>query len=53
MVSEQGICQTNESPRVKTKAEISTKKKKIKNPQTVSRLYCLKLQVLKKKLLFN
>lgn len=51
MVSEQGICQNNESPRVKTKAQISTKK--ILNPQTVSRLYCLKLQVLRKKLFLN
>lgn len=29
MVSEQGIWQTNESPRVKTKAQIRTKKSKI------------------------
>lgn len=29
MVREQGICQTNESPRVKTEAQVSTTKSKI------------------------
>lgn len=50
-VSEQDICQTNESPRVKTKAQTSTKKSKI--PKLLGRLCCLKLQVLRKKLFLN
>lgn len=50
-VSEQDICQANESPRAKTKVQISTKKSKI--PKLLGRLYCLKLQVLRKKLFLN
>lgn len=50
-VSEQDICQTNESPRVKTKVQVSTKKSKI--PKLLGRPYCLKLQMLRKKLFLN
>lgn len=50
-ISEQDICQTNEIPRVKTKVQINTKKSKI--PKLLGRLYCLKLQVLRKKLFLN